>query len=453
MNKSVNLSKNLGKILIIDDKYEDVQPFITQLLKQGFNVHYWDSKTDNEDKIRDARIVILDINLSEADDFDENQDASYVDAINAIDQINGTYIIIILSNKFTERTVTAFKRAWTNFKGSQPIPGILSEQGLTKDNPDCLIPIIDENIREKKIINLIILWEALISKAKDKALKKIFGEEMNNELLVFVRTLAKDFTENHSLTVEFVTEMLGFMERFIEDDEEFKILSNFLSSLSSVTEEITSQVNYLPNNRMYSKPNINRKIWTGDIFKITKKPKYNIKYNIVLTPVCDCAQSKTDFFLICEGYDISTDSINVNHPCIKIIKKSIIENKNKELKKILSKSDDEINKFRNSSDDEKDKEFYKSLTITQKQKIIDLLKNTNLAQRYKIYWNFSQDHKEYHGLIFDLQRVKSLKVSKLCSEKRIARLEHPFITEFIQQYGIYITRIGVPQINPVKEEK
>ena len=60
------------------------------------------------------------------------------------------------------------------------------------------------------------------------------------------------------------------------------------------------------------------------------------------------------------------------------------------------------------------------------------------------------ERKKYIGLCFDFQNINSFNKNYFLDNskpKRIVRLDVPYVTELIQKYSAYSTRLGIPSIN------
>lgn len=409
-------------MLVVDDQFnEDIKNLIESLVQKGFHVQYWDSKGEFHESISNIRVLILDLDLTNGKSVRGDKFYFY-NAAKVLEQIKGPYIVIIYSRDFVEKDIQSIKDAYEEVTQT-PFAGYIEGiDGIQKGTAiDELIKLLLKIIDDKEVYRLIVSWEKLIDKSKDLGLKKFVREKFENEIKAYVKSIGKDFDEE-SLPREFVSNMMRFVIRYMQRGSEFENLQNLLKEINDEDNAIEISDLLLQNRNMYFTPDEKEKIWTGDIFK--KEETENFwSYHIVITPECDIAWNKAENFLVCKGFAIDFNSLKEkNHPIYSI------------------KKDFKMPKRENF---ENDKDYEKNIT--------DQLNSLHSGYaRYHPVWNFSETEGKYLGLCFDFQNVMSLnstEFKKDFSDKRISRLDIPYITYFMQQFANYSTRLGLPPIN------
>ena len=406
-----NIIDYIGKVLIVDDNFnKDIKKIIEKLAQKGLSVQYWDSK--EEKTFSNIRVLILDLDLSNGvtrrgDPF------YYTMAAGVLKQIPGPYVVMIYAQDFVEKDIEQLEKAYLDMTDEHFGGKITGMNGMSKNNSvEKITEHIQEMIEKSTIFNLILTWEKIIDKAKDFGLEKFLKKESQSDLTNFVQKM-KDDVQQEGLPREFISNMLRFLNRHMYKGTEYGQLKILLEKLTSSPEtEVPSQ--FLQNKMMYFKPNVEEKCWTGDIFKDEEEEFW--MYSIILTPECDIAQDKVENYLICKGFSMDHENLkNPDHPIHKV-SKSFELLKNEE-------------------------------TPQKKLKALDF---KNRHDRLFSLWNCTEDFKKYFGICFNFQHVSTVKVNDVDQEfmeRRISRLDYPFITEMIRQFSNYSTRPATPAIN------
>lgn len=446
-----------GKVLFVDNDYEDVKNFIDKLTQEGIAVQYWNSIGETTKNFDNIRIIVLDLNLTDGQGEDKSELSYFQPAAEVLTKIRGPYLIVILSTDYEEGDIENLKKAYKEFYPNHPPLQTLGEEvGIAKDEDfSNFHEKIKKKFEEKNVFKLIISWEKLLDIAKDRTLHAISKEEFENEINIFIKSIKKDVGDG-SLTREFISNMTRFLSRHMTSGDEYDEVSQVLSNIAVNTNPEEALEPLLQHMRTFYVPSKNEQIWTGDIFKnetkltdlhasktsnfiskimeniIPKKIKSetNIiddenedlwKYQIVLTPACDFSQDKVDNLVMCKGFALSrTELLDKNHPLYKI-------------KPTFSLSD-------TGDPKEDEKKMQKDLN--------QLLKNSKLkSPRYYKLKNFKEkDSDEYITLVFDFQRIGSIKkcIFESMQGDRLARLDSPYVEDILQNYGSFSTRLGIP---------
>jgi len=411
----------LGKVLIVDDKFdEEIKKLINNLAEKGVNTQYWNSKGEFHSSISNVRVLILDLELTggvvrRGDKF------FFSPAAQVLGQIKGPYIVILYARDFVNSDIEGIKESYELINGT-PFEGYIEGiAGLAKGKgEDELTKLIFQIIDQKEIYKLIISWEKLLDKSKDLGLRKFVREKFENEVREFVKSIGKD-VDNESLPREFVSNMMRFVMRYMHRGDEYKTLEGLLNKIYSDGSSTTISDLLLHNRNMYFTPDKSEKNWTGDIFRI-KDSKDFYEYGIILTPECDIAQKKVENYLVCKGFALDFERLKKEkHPIYSIIKGFEIPERG-DMKK--EQHEEKIKKQLNRLDSD--------------------------YHRYYTLWNFSETEGKYFGLCFDFQNIQSVNKEEFITkfgDARISRLDFPYVTELMQKFANFSTRLGVPAIN------
>ena len=176
---------SLGKILIIDDKYDDaISEAIKALMHRGISVQYWNGLGDFPKTIRNIRVVIIDLDLTNLG-FRTPGSEFYYPAVKALNKIPGPFLAVIMALDFNPDDPSNLEKASSDL--NSPIYGFVAKEGLTKqdeiENPDLLVNLITSSTDQKKILKLIILWEIVVDRAKDLALTDLTKNEVEGVMV------------------------------------------------------------------------------------------------------------------------------------------------------------------------------------------------------------------------------------------------------------------------------
>lgn len=417
---------NIGKILLVDDVYDDViKRALTALIEEGMPVQFWNGKGDFPDMIRNVRVVILDLDLTGVGTRSPGPEF-YYPAAEALNKIPGPFLVIIMAIDFNEDDPSGLDSYYREHYG--PLCGFIVERGLSKDeeleDPSRLQKLIVSSIAKKKILNLILLWEAVVDRAKDRSLSDLVAKEIENTVSALIKSLCKDFGEE-AASRELVNVMMRLVSRRIGGCEEINSLNELIKEINAELLQKTTEYpgkddTLLYNRLMFYEPGPGETVWTGDIFRTSRVSKYD-KYAIVLTPACDLVHGKTTRVLTCFAFPLDEKCFeDPEYPPNKI--DSVV------VKKL--------------------KEGAKPSDILKKRY---LLRKGKLPANFHILWNFRDRNKTF-GVCFDFNNVRTIEIAKLRKWKRVCRLDSPFVEEILEKYGRLVSRIGTLDINRSPEQ-
>ena len=148
--------ENVGKILIVDDKYDEaIEAAVTTLVQSGMSVQYWNGKGNFPEMIRNVRVVVLDLALTGLEDRLSGP-GFYYSAAQALNKIPGPFLVVIMSVEFNEDDPSNLEDAYKGFFDS-PICGFISKTGLKRadelDDPKRIAEIIVSSIADKTTVS------------------------------------------------------------------------------------------------------------------------------------------------------------------------------------------------------------------------------------------------------------------------------------------------------------
>jgi len=268
--------------------------------------------------------------------------------------------------------------------------GVIAPGGIRKEEASDttrLQELIVSSIQNEKALNLLLLWEKIADKAKDKTFEDLMSKELNSTILSLVELLCRN-VGTEAAAREFVDTLMRLVSQKTVDHEKFEELNKLVKDLKEKAGEIVKPENYptthdrsLYNKLMFFVPDIDESYWTGDILQTEDGRAKEERYAFILTPACDFAQNKGCKVLISFAF--------------------IDSNLNSE----------------NTPDN-----------------IFSLL-------------NFKENETETCKLHLDLNNVQSIKKDILKTWTRICRLDSPFSEEVLAAYGTYVSRVGTLEIN------
>jgi len=396
-----------GRILVIDDLRTDkdkrkVVALVRSLREKGESVLFKQSMPENEDALKNVRLLIIDLFLVEGD-----KEASYELLTNIIRRISKEtgFLIVAIWTKYTidpERD----KRIIQELKETIRYPGAVFLEPFGKDiQPKLLIEKIKASMTSKPECGLLLETERCVEKARDYAVRDIISTE---SIPVILGALREDIGDT-ALHREIIDLFLKVLSRYSKPSKELEAYIKRISELSvNVDSGKYGQIYSL---QSYYKVYPDEQTWTGDILE------KNGEYAVVITPACDFAQCKLDFIKIIPAIRIDHADLT-NSECLNEIKaKFKIKKRRKEIPKAI-------------------------------------LAGTGLQKRFYVlkYLKDSNTGVLFH-LVLDFQRVSNLpfKENAVSLEEeegwvRVCRIDTPIIDNLLQEYSAYSSRIGIQAI-------
>lgn len=425
-----------GKVLILDDSYDDVKDAITQLLKVGIPIMYWNGDGEPPKTANNIRAVIAD--LSFGGSLPRGEPSFYVPAIERLQKISGPYFVIIMSVDFIaddpKHLVEALKTL------DLTIPGFVYEEGMLKADlltrPQKIATLLKRALSNRLVMSLIMQWEKIVDASKDKMLREFVKEELEYAMVQLVKLIYADMDSN-SVPREFIARFSTLQSRTMADPQGIGALRPVLERIKEVNlgkidhSKIDQRLHW---NLMYYYPE-QEGVWTGDIFKDERNNKYT--YHIVLTPACDISHGKASRILVCSGCALQSKFFSDIEYALYMKDRTL----SLTMKRLL---------------DKKDKNAVRTLSgmleraFVEEKGYFEERPWDRIPDKFYRVWNFREDPAgEQFGICFDFQDVASYNIKEYQSlkTKPICRLDSPFIELMLQKYGVYASRMGVPEIN------
>ncbi len=257
-----------GKVLFIDDHFDQINNFMSGLSEFGVPVQYWNPNDPLERPITNVRVVVLDLNLKDDAEDVRGTPSFYFTAAEALAKINGPYILHIFSEGFNEENdICGLSDAYLD-KNKQPMKTIGRIKGIEKDDTDLVefIQKIKERFEEGDTFKMIATWENLLNDAKDLSLSQLSEKGFESEIKEFVKAISNGLADEE-VPREFVNNMIRFISRYVSAGSEYENLTKILKKINnSPNEELSNPL--LKHLQMYYEPKKLERVWTGDIFEI-----------------------------------------------------------------------------------------------------------------------------------------------------------------------------------------
>ncbi|REG92956.1 hypothetical protein [Flavobacterium aquicola] len=176
-----------GKVVIFDDKYDEVKSLLKALSKQKIPYLYYQSEDGDDlpdNPVENIRLIFLDLELVvDSKATDQNIISAIYARLSRVIEPNSNYILVYWSTKqekYGEAVEAAFNDGLKEFK---PILSISLDKIATKNSEDPIQFIIDnikENAEDFKVLKVFSFWENLVNNSS--------GNLINN----FVNFINKD---------------------------------------------------------------------------------------------------------------------------------------------------------------------------------------------------------------------------------------------------------------------
>jgi len=414
----------IGRILFVDDHYDDssVQEAVTKIVQMGMSIQFWNGKGIPPEAIRNVRIVILDLNLLGLDTLPQGDSRYYpaAEALKKIADVTGPFLVIMMATEFDNKDPKLLARAYESQYGTK-IPGFVATAGLTKteelEDPSLLGTLIKNELQNNKSLDLILLWEVLVDRAKDRALSDLFRSDVENTVLALINSLSDDYKE--SAGRELVSTLLRLVSRRVNIGSDYEELNRLVTEINRKRFSGTPDL-VLIHRRMFYTPSGSEPLWTGDIYQTTDQARFN-DYAILLTPTCDLGQEKASHLRLCLGFPLKTELV-----------------KNPEWPPYTRDHGVLQKKKGNMPDLE---------SWTERRYFKPDIMNKPPSRMYPV-WHFAEsDEKEMFGICFDFDATVTIGQDDLKHWKRISRLDSPHIEDMLQKFGSHVFRLGTPEIN------
>jgi hypothetical protein len=409
-----------GKILVVDDCREDVNHIIERFREDGYGVIFRDKPSDDISRMSSIRLVILDQNLSGEDLGADPEIPALV--LKKLAEGGSSFYLIAVWSKYVkdeddpdnQHLLDNLKDAYEKQTGNSLPDLFLKPFGKTRIEQKELVERISGWIEETPSAGLVFEWERLLNKARDCATSRILDLE-GGSLVSLVKTLHDEVGDgtDRGLVRLFNKVLLRCMTS--ADRAPILELLEQLRDGGEIDPEWYAGFHQF---QAYCFPGQAELIWTGDIIR-TGETDHRKAYAIVITPQCDFAQNKAEQIKMAYAMRVGY------------------------------KPEDQEPAFAAIYPDKKflEDENY-SGTAKNFLNAVAGIKNARIGERFYILRSVQIGGGNFH-LIVDLHNIRSFprqEAEKDWSQKRICRLDSPYIEDLFQCYTALSGRVGIPAI-------
>jgi len=141
---------------------------------------------------------------------------------------------------------------------------------------------LTETISGDKTLNLLLIWEAVIDKAQDKAFNQLILKEIKDTVANLIKSLCRDFGEE-SAARELVRTIMQLILRRMYEPEEFEELDSLVREFNATkiqdnTDYPSNEDLLLYNKLMFYSPNPEEPMWTETFIKSRDFPILQLCY-------------------------------------------------------------------------------------------------------------------------------------------------------------------------------
>lgn len=323
-----------GRVVVIDDNFNEALPLIQVLAKKGIPVSYFTGDQDSlPDSPIDPRVIFLDIHLGIGGNDDRTIISVIINVLKQIIQEN-TYYFIIAWTKHNE-LIDKIKNELQNNKRNPLFILNLEKTECKKEDGSFNIQKIEEKLKTELknlgIFHLFILWENIVHKSAGKIVNDFsafypVNDDWNNNMTAVFKKLAESYagqldTSNATEVVKnalftFNGTFLDTLESQIENNN---ANYNITFSNTSINKDIIAEIN----TRLHLARDVGEKIMPGNIYKLEQQSDnlivdiFNGKFDsfdrkedlmnnsqliyLEVSPSCDYAQRKWKMHRILPG--------------------------------------------------------------------------------------------------------------------------------------------------------
>ena len=386
------------------------------------------------------RVVLLDIEL-QGEPGDPKEKPYYYDAVDVLRKVRGAPLVFILSSTFTREQARLLRVVYEE-QVKKKFHGVISDFGMRKDqvSSKTLVRKISDSLKPLDVLQILMLWEAVLDSAEDTTVETMFREEGRNVIKQLIRDLNGEVGKG-SLGREFTLLCNRILSRFTREGTKFNALRRALENIAGQTTQLSpSNEETLTSLLMHYNPK-GENILTGDIFR-TRKEKAK-EFAMVLNPVCDFAQRHVHQVTVAYGFRIDPEGIKkVSHP---------LYSRDPELAQILR--GDKDSKWPTKRNGELVKARKQFAISEANRKYFD--KKSRPPIRFQVLRQVpirSGKKSNKAQICFDLQNLESLdgpieSHPMLTPKRRVTRLDSPYVDLVLQNLGTYVSRLGALGIN------
>lgn len=350
----INLPNN-GSIVILDDKYMEAEPLIKLLSKNNKSFRYYDGKPENlpSDTIEKeaTRLVFLDYNLTEGTTGSASQASTITANLNRIiSEENGPYFILLWSKnkddaqEFNDEMESVYRRyphlrplKIECLNKSKYFETTANGHEFNNDKVEEFQKELEEMISSIELLEFYSRWENKILLTSQKLIKKTsdVGQGMNAKQLVHLLSninleqFSKNMEDEQLIVAAYQSLNTVFSSYLNHKIEDIKLNREHFSRISEVDdyEVNSSRVNSWFNINTIENPSRIGQVFSiasssflddniiknnelrGQFIEIANQNKTENEYfktvELEISPECDVAQNKRNFYRVIPGMVIS----------------------------------------------------------------------------------------------------------------------------------------------------
>ncbi|QHL88234.1 hypothetical protein GU926_12650 [Nibribacter ruber] len=467
-----------GKVVVFDDKHEDIKDLLSALSKKKIPyLYYQDEAGDDlpDTPIENIRLVFLDLELVISNASSHNIISSIAFRLRAVLEKNPIYVLIYWStkeNKYREALEQAFSEGLKDYKPIMLLSLNKAEAKASGNQTNYIIEHLQEEIKAFSTLNAFITWETIVNNSA--------GSITNQVLSFYPYDVNTWDSTNKFLLHKLAKAYSGSLgERF----DDFTRLKNAMYTLNhSLIDNIETGINMIDSGDAFN--NLLSRTELGIEYFNSKLNKTLLVSNLF----DDVAQPGNVYFIINETEDLLKQNEEELEKALAQVKElkpelqeqarigKIKKHKGSEeiLRQRLNKEKTRINSLINSclnllllnGKDEVRSQIFDSsigidLNITpicdyaqEKTSLFRVLPGLLVEQRFKEFINKEPVYcyisdpiihildKDYF-LVFDFRYLSSFDESEVKLRKPKFRLKHQFLSDIQVKMSSHISRSGI----------
>jgi hypothetical protein len=328
----MNIPKN-GRVVVVDDQFDEAIPLIQVLSKRGISVAYYNGEFEllPEEPLEGIRFIFLDMEIGTAGQDEKSKTAKVISILRKIVGRNYNPYVIIAWTKHIE----LIEKVREGLGDTAPLLILNMQKSECKDDEGNFdLEIITGNLKEEMnklgSLNVFITWESMVhnsaTKTFDEAFSLIpFDANWDKRMQSILHNFAKSFA-GKQLTRDFAEILPSALMTFngmLSENLDRNIRGNLdlfnqintleFSSSEALSEDIISKINSL---LLLTSPT-DGKVTPGNLYLVDTsyinisdsfRGSVDIKQHILLevSPSCDYAQDKWQRARVLPGVLCST---------------------------------------------------------------------------------------------------------------------------------------------------
>jgi len=313
------------KIVVVDDVYDEIKPFLSALWKKGISCIYFDGQPKNlpSSPFSGVRIIFLDIVLGTEGTSAKNKAAPAANIVKHIVGDKPSPYFIVFWTKHTELIDEVLR--YLDLDNISPVGHLkLFKKPQSNDNiktTDEILNEMDSKFNELGVFDYMLTWENIVEKAAYNFSTTLFSSlsqkgnqtDWSNQVATLMGTLALAYTEKNSLNnnSDDICNAFLMMTDSFKDNLQQTIKTYNLTYTSPLSEEPIDQeykakINtslFLDNNPVkkpafgsvfIEKQSVShiQEALLKSIFPNNEKPENIDIIGMIVTPACDISHKK-----------------------------------------------------------------------------------------------------------------------------------------------------------------